>query len=116
PSFPDSEWANVLQGKYVEFDRLFKNVDIVTKGGRTTTTRTVNDSADWHAAWEMYFAAVQFVFRHRTSELQAYGRYINALFVARAKTVEAQRGVIDFDRAIRMLVANRDDLLLTDFN
>ncbi|KZW01959.1 hypothetical protein EXIGLDRAFT_760192, partial [Exidia glandulosa HHB12029] len=132
PPFPDSEWTAMLQGRCVNFDNVFSNLygslgdekrtqlnselELVQKGTSSSATRKVASFGEWHAAFNPYRNAVEYAFPHRSRELRDYGRYVEGLFIALGDSATAQRRVIEFDKAIRTLVATRRDIELTDFN
>ncbi|KZW04027.1 hypothetical protein EXIGLDRAFT_758334 [Exidia glandulosa HHB12029] len=131
PPFPDSEWTAMLQGRSVNFDNVLSNLygslgdekhtqlnselELVQKGASSSATRKVATFGEWHAAFNPYRNAVEYIFPHRSRELREYGRYIDGLFIALGDSPATHRRVVDFDKAIRTLVATRGDIELTDF-
>ncbi|PPQ87163.1 hypothetical protein CVT26_014638 [Gymnopilus dilepis] len=127
PQFPDSEWSNLLMGRVVDFDHVFSGVYSVSADSRSrerfgslevitgtsTPARTVKSHSDFVIAWERYNEACLFVFPHRQSELEAYGRFVKQLFTS--IPAEQHSRVIHFDKAVRLRVSQRRDILLTDF-
>jgi hypothetical protein len=128
PQFPDSEWKNLTCGRAVNLDVVFSGlytavyqVNKVIQFGETeiehgdpTPGKTVKTHGDWIAAWEPTVEATLFVFPHRGKELRDYGRHINGLFGA--FSVEQAGNIINYDKSVRILVAQRRTILLTDWN
>ena len=127
PQFPNSEWANVIIGAMVDLDHVLsgafavsndnRDVEVVGgiqfKFGTARAAKQVRTSGDWFIAWNMYSKAVAFAFPHRQSELQCYGQSILGLFSA--TLVGHHSNILFFDKAVRVRVGERRDLLLTDF-
>jgi hypothetical protein len=127
PQFPDSEWKNLTCGRAVNLDIVFSGlytavyqVNKVIQFGETeiehgdpSPGKTVRTHGDWIAAWEPTVEATLFVFPHRGKELRDYGRHINGLFGA--YSVEQAGNIINYDKAVRILVAQRRTILLTDW-
>lgn len=126
PQFPNSEWSNILVGAMVDLDRVIsgsfavssdnREVEIIGglqfKFGAAKPAKQVRTSGDWFIAWRLYTQAITFAFPHRRSELDTYGVQVLALFAA---TLPANHSnIISLDKAIRVRVGDRRDLLLTD--
>jgi len=126
PQFPSSEWSNVITGSMVDLDHVLSggfavasdNRDVETVGGiqfkfgAARPIKHVKNAGDWFIAWGMYSKAVTFAFPHRFSELASYSQHVLGLFSATA--IEHQTNIIMLDKAIRVRVGERRDLLLTD--
>jgi hypothetical protein len=127
PQFPLSEWNNLLTGQAVDLDRVLSGIHaasyetsqkeklgshIEVTTGALVPARTVKTYGDWVTAWVPTVAATTFVFPHRKTELDEYGRQIMQLFAT--LTPDAHNRVIHYDKAVRIRVAQRRDLLLTD--
>ncbi|KAF8954819.1 hypothetical protein BDZ97DRAFT_1604203, partial [Flammula alnicola] len=126
PQFPDNEWANVLAGRVVDFDHVFSGVyslapderrrermgpfEVVV--GSSAPAKVVRSHSDWVIAWDQFIDAVVYVFPHRQSELIHYGKFLRQLFTS--IPTERHLRVIQFDKAVRLRVSQRRDLLLTD--
>ena len=82
------------------------------KFGASKAVKQVETSGDWFIAWGLYTQAAMFVFPHRKSELESYGVQILSLFAA--TTLNNHSYIISLDKAIRVRVGERRDLLLTD--
>lgn len=128
PQFPQSEWLNLLAGNSVDLDHIFSNIYSITQEDRESVSigknlellhgssvpaKTVKTHGDWVIAWEALVDATQFVFKHRRLELQLYGRHIQRYFASIPPQFHSR--VINYDRAVRIRVAQRRDLELTDF-
>lgn len=81
--------------------------------GYVEPAKTVKTHGEWIIAWYTASDATLFCFPHRGEELRAYGEYITRFFSAVSPNIHPR--VINFDRAIRRRVGQRNDLLLTDF-
>ncbi|KAF8952486.1 hypothetical protein BDZ97DRAFT_1597956, partial [Flammula alnicola] len=126
PQFPDNEWANILAGRVVDFDHVFSGVyslapderrrermgpfEVVV--GSSAPAKVVRSHSDWVIAWDQYIDAVIYVFPHRQPELVHYGKFLRQLFTS--VPTERHLRVIQFDKAVRLRVSQRRDLLLTD--
>jgi hypothetical protein len=126
PQFPNSEWSNILVGAMVDLDRIIsgsfavssdnRDVEVIgglqLKFGAAKPAKQVKTSGDWFIAWRLYTQAIAFAFPHRRSELDTYGVQVLALFAA---TLPANHtNILSLDKAIRVRVGNRRDLLLMD--
>jgi hypothetical protein len=126
PQFPDSEWDNVIKGRSVNLDTVFssmystepnvENVEeigsISIKFGSLKAAKTIKTHGDWVIAWGGATEAITFCFPHRDRELRSYGNIITRLFAA--ITPNAHSRIINYDRAVRARVGQRNDVLLTD--
>jgi hypothetical protein len=126
PQFPNSEWSNVIIGAMVDLDHVISGSFAVSSDNRDTevvgtiqfkfgaakAVKQVKTSGDWFIAWGLYTQAAAFAFPHRRSELETYGSRILSLFAATSPGNHAC--VIALDKAIRVRVGERRDLLLTD--
>jgi hypothetical protein len=126
PQFPESEWANLLAGKSVDLDHVLSGMysiahddsesQSVTKGlellrGPAKPARAVQTHGEWVMAYNAYREAATFVFEHRDQELRNYGNHIMRYFAS--TPTEFHDRVINYDRAVRIRVAQRRDLELT---
>jgi hypothetical protein len=97
PQFPPSEWLNLLSGNTIDLDHVFSNVytishntgevielgkDLELLHGSSVPAKTVKTHGDWVIAWDCLVDATLFVFKHRKSELQAYGKHIQRYFAS----------------------------------
>ncbi|KAF5377223.1 hypothetical protein D9615_006397 [Tricholomella constricta] len=126
PQFPDTEWVSLLSGRAVDFDRVlsalysvsfdeqrrekFGHLEIIA--GPSAPARAVRTHSEWVIACDSAWEATIYVFPHRSAELAAYGKYVKQLFASFSPARHSR--VIQFDRAVRLRVAQRRDLLLTD--
>ena len=125
--FPNSKWANIIIRAMVDLDHVLSgtftvlnnNCDVEVIGGiqfkfgTARATKQVRSSGDWFIAWNMYSKVVAFAFPYRQNELQCYGQSILGLFAA--TSVGHHSNILFFDKAVRVQVRERQDLLLTDF-
>jgi len=126
PQFPDSEWTNMLSGRVIDFDHVLSGVysaapdehrreqlgSIEVVVGNSTPVRVVKTHSHWVIAYEQYVEATLYVFPHRRNELLIYGKFIRQLFTSFPPELHGR--VIQFDKAVRLRVAQRRDLLLSD--
>jgi hypothetical protein len=127
PQFPNSEWTNIIIGAMVDLDHVIsgsfavsndnRDVEVVGgiqfKFGAARASKHVKSSRDWFIAWNMYAKAAAFAFPHRQHELQVYRQHILGLFSA--TSVGHHTHILLFDKAVRVRVGERRNLLLTDF-
>ena len=126
PQFPNSEWSNIIAGAMVDLDHVISGSFAVSgdnrdteviggiqfKFGATRAVKQVKTSGDWFIAWGLYTKAASFAFPHRRAELEMYGVQTLSLFSATLPCHHTS--VIALDKAIRVRVGERRDLLLTD--
>ncbi|KAL4252528.1 hypothetical protein AB1N83_014296 [Pleurotus pulmonarius] len=124
PDFPRSLWKPLLGGEFIDLDKIlsgiyslsgerkevqkFGDFEVVDAGIKVT--RHVTSHGEWNIAWAQYRRALLFTFPHRRNELDAYEAHIIGLF-----TAAPPFRVIQFDRAVRVRVGQRNNLLLSDF-
>ncbi|KAL1698141.1 hypothetical protein EV121DRAFT_297514 [Schizophyllum commune] len=132
PQYPESEWDNMLNGRAVNLDIVVSSehsieIDVKTSekvgdfelvftpsSSSATPSKVVKSHSDYIIAWDRTVAAYEFIFEHRHDKLRDYTRHIFQLFKSFPK--ELHRRVINYDKAVRLRVAARRDLLLTDFS
>jgi hypothetical protein len=129
PQFPPSEWLNLLSGNAVDLDHVFSNIytvshstgEVVELGkslellhGSSVPAKTVKTHGDWVIAWDYLVDATLFVFKHRKSELQAYGKHVQRYFASLPSQMHGR--VINYDRAARIRAAQRRDIELSSFS
>ena len=128
PQFPDSEWSNLIAGRAINLDHVLAGQYSVAHDERRTEcvgeiefitgpakpARVVDTHGKWVIAWDQAVDTTIFAFLHCSSELRDYGRYISQLFACFPDSLHPR--VIQFDRAVRIRVSHRRDLLLTDYH
>ena len=127
PQFPDSEWTHLLIGQAVNLDHVLSGMYSISHDERRTekladgldfifggvkSSKTVQSHGQWVTAWSATVDATKIVFPHRERELREYGNHISSLFTSFAENMHDR--VIKYDRALRIRVGQRWDLLLTD--
>jgi hypothetical protein len=126
PQFPNSEWSNIITGAMVDLDHVISGSFAVSNDNRSVESiggiqfkfgairavKQVKTSGDWFIAWNLYSKAVAFAFPHRLGELSSYSQQILGLFSATSPGNHTS--IIFLDKAIRVRVGERRDLLLTD--
>jgi hypothetical protein len=127
PQFPDSEWTSLLAGRAVDLDHVLSGLFSISQEqkykekvgqleiavGLSAPAKSVKTHGEWVTAWDPTVEATTYAFPHRELELKRYGKYILQFFAALPS--EHHHRIISFDRAVRIRVAQRRDLLLTDF-
>ncbi|THU78370.1 hypothetical protein K435DRAFT_573434, partial [Dendrothele bispora CBS 962.96] len=127
PQFPNSEWKNLIAGKPVEFDHILSSVgsasfndkqtqrlgELEIRFGSATPIRKVSTHGEWTICWDLYFNAVTFLMPWRASELNTYRSHITNLFSAHADS-SYHINVINYDKAVRIRVSERRNLLLSE--
>ena len=128
PQFPDSEWGNLLAGKAVDLDHVLSGMHSVNiDDGETQSigkgleilrvsskpARSVHTHGEWIMAFNSCVEATTFIFPHRGPELRTYGNHIMRYFAS--SPVELHDRIINYDKAVRIRVAQRRDLKLTSF-
>jgi hypothetical protein len=82
------------------------------KFGTSKAVKQVKTTGDWFIAWGLYTQAAAFTFPHRRSEFESYGTQILSLFAPMA--LDSHSHIISLDKAIRVWVGERHDLLLSN--
>lgn len=127
PALPRGLWRDILQGHFIEYDKLLTSVlcltgdatevkrmgDVEIITDNVKTTRFVRDRLEWVECHQLYSEAVIFCFPGRNKELTEYGTYIMRLFTS--THVRYHTAVLNYDRAIRTKVGRSNDLMLTDW-
>jgi hypothetical protein len=129
PQFPQSEWLNLLNGYAIDLDHVFSNIytishnvsEIVELGksvellhGSSAPAKTVKTHGDWVITWDCLVEAILFVFKHRKSKLQAYGKHIQRFFASLPSQFHNQ--VISYDRAVCIRAAQRRGFKLSSLS
>jgi hypothetical protein len=129
PDFPHSEWGNIIAGKPVNLDQVLSSIYTTISDNRSITkigeleitseaaapaSKTVKTHGEWTTAWHKTEIAYQYVMPHRTNELRKYGDHMSQLFSAFAISTHGR--LINYDKAVRTLVASRRDVTLGDYN
>jgi hypothetical protein len=129
PQFPPAEWLNLLSGNAVDLDHVLSNIytishstsEVVELGknlellhGSSAPAKSVRTHGDWVIAWDSLVDATLFVFKHRRSELQAYGKHIQRYFASLPAQMHGR--IINYDRAARIRAAQRRDIELSNFS
>lgn len=125
PQFPQSEWTNLLTGQAVDLDNVLSGIYSISHDEKrteklgsfeiaigTSAAKTVSTHGEWVIAWNATVAATSHIFPHRDSELREYGQHIMQFFAS--LPIASHQLVINYDRVVRIRVASRKNLLLTD--
>ena len=127
PQFPESEWISLLSGCAINLDHVLAShystsheekctkriSEIEFVVGCSRSTKAVEMHGNWVSAWDQTIEATLFVFEHRATELRDYGRHITQLFTSLKPPLHTR--IIQYDQAVRNRVAQRCNLLLTNF-
>ncbi|KAJ6612764.1 hypothetical protein B0H10DRAFT_1744269, partial [Mycena sp. CBHHK59/15] len=103
PSFTEDGWKDVLEGNYVNFDEIARELLDLTR---------ITTQGQWVDAWRKYRRCVVFAFEGRNEELDAYFDYIQGLFSQAGS--EFAHNVIGCDKAIRMFIGTSKATLFND--
>ena len=129
PQFPESEWVSLLSGRAVDLNHVLtshystsheeKRTERIGNleffiSGRSKPTKAVETHGNWVSAWDQTVEAMLFIFEHRGTELREYGRHITQLFTSLDAPLHSR--IIQYDHAMRNRVAQRRNLLLTNFS
>ena len=95
---PQSIWRSIVQDHYVDFEKLFASMDkgydhndeprdfgggyTLVKKEQATAKCSLRSESDWARVFGAWSSAVVLVYRHCSSELQAYHRMVTDLFRA----------------------------------
>jgi len=126
PQFPDGEWTNILSGRFVDLDHVLSGIYAVGPDerrkeklgaleitvGSCAPAKTVRSHSDWTITWESYLDAAVFVFPNRQIELNGYGKFVRQLFTSFPSDKHLR--VIHYDKAVRLRVSQRRDVLLSE--
>jgi len=127
-------WVNVLLDRYVDFERIFSghyaldpdirhtqtigNLDITLNNSPrpTRSSKTIRTHSDWLLAFETAKEAILFAYPHRAKELNSYRKFIIGQFAAFGSDSNLHFHVVNLDRAIRLCVAQTNDIAFTSYN
>lgn len=95
---PRSIWRAIAQDQFVDFEKLFASMDrgydhndeprefgggyALVKKDQASARRLLKTESDWARVYTSWSAGVALIYRHRTSELQAYRESVQELFRA----------------------------------
>ncbi|KIY52915.1 hypothetical protein FISHEDRAFT_34297, partial [Fistulina hepatica ATCC 64428] len=102
PQFPESQWTKLLSGGTADFDHVLSGI-----------YAKVTDYGDWTTAFDSFLDAFTFIFPHRRDELREYAEHVKAFF--KARPVSEHSGVFAYDSAVRTRVAQKRNLLHTNY-
>jgi hypothetical protein len=97
PTFPDSEWLNLIQGKSINLDNIFSSFYSTSTNNQCTESigevefkfrtkdisKPVTMHGDWTIAFDLTHDAYLFAFAHRAQELKVYQHYILQQFATK---------------------------------
>ncbi|KAL1749928.1 hypothetical protein FB107DRAFT_224717, partial [Schizophyllum commune] len=129
PSFPDSEWENILSGRAVNLDNVLTfeyslsmesktfgkvgdfEVAFASGSSIASPAKVVKSHGEHLIAWQRTIEAYESVFEHRHDELRNYTRHLVQLFRSFPDSLHSR--VI---KAVPLRVAACRNLLLTGFH
>jgi hypothetical protein len=103
PEFPTALWGDVIANAFIDLNTVFDSTNVDSQ---------IRSSGDWCSAWNKYRDAVAFVYPHRVRELRDYTGHILDTFLA---IPGAPERVLQYDKRVRMRVAESSSLRLSDF-
>ncbi|KAG2117707.1 hypothetical protein DEU56DRAFT_747986 [Suillus clintonianus] len=128
PKLSTSQWTLLLEGKAVDLDKVFtgrystaidsKQTQSLGKGfelslSQPTVSHKVKSAGDWGIATDLWTRALTFIMPWREEEVREYRDYMSDIFGNHFYSVHER--VLDFDRAVRLLVEQQKYLRLDDF-
>lgn len=134
PSFPRSQYKNLLSGDFVDLDKVYASVNSLVAEtnikakisdsisieleGEVTSTRQVtariSDQASYTVASNLLLSAMLFVFgNYRRDELAAYFTHVQTMFSSLASAHHTC--VINYDKAVRLFIAQSNNVAFNDF-
>lgn len=134
PRFPRSQLKNMLAGEFVDLDKVYSSVNSlmaesnirakindslsIELEGELTSARQVSgrvcDQASYTVATNLLLTAMLFVFGdYRREELAAYFTHVQTMFSSLAPAHHSC--VINYDKAVRLLIAQSNDVAFNDF-
>ncbi|KAJ7845932.1 hypothetical protein B0H13DRAFT_1540950, partial [Mycena leptocephala] len=128
PALPESLWKPVLLDRFVDFDAILSGSyaveaeepqqlvlgDSHLEIKKPKVVARVTTHGQWINAFRTFEEAVNFAFDGRYRELRTYWTHINDLFSSRHSSLHAR--IINYDRAARVFVGQRRDVLLSEIS
>ncbi|KAJ6614850.1 hypothetical protein B0H10DRAFT_1742927, partial [Mycena sp. CBHHK59/15] len=125
-ALPDSQWKNVIGDRFVDFDSILTNSyaveaeepqqlvlgDTHVEIKKSKVVSKISTHGQWIIAFRAYEDAVNFAFDSRHAELRTYWDHINDLFSSRTPDLHGR--ILNYDRAARIFVGQRRDVLLSE--
>ncbi|KAG0702483.1 hypothetical protein DFH29DRAFT_804891, partial [Suillus ampliporus] len=128
PSLPSSQWLLLLEGRALDLNKVFsghystaidaKQSQVLGSGFELTlsqlaATQKVKTFGDWSIATKLWIEALIFIMPWRERELREFHKFMSDIF----STIHysAHERVLDFDRAIRLLVEQQKFLRYNSF-
>ncbi|PBK80681.1 hypothetical protein ARMGADRAFT_1147505 [Armillaria gallica] len=118
PSLPEKSWTAILQDDAVDFSEIFASINTATIDKEITveigegvsimldstkSSNKITKHGHWVIAWQAY-----------TKATNAYMRHVNKLFSVCHSSLHYR--VINYDRAARIIIGSRHDILFLDFH
>lgn len=129
PSLSTSQWTLLLEGKAVDLNKVFtgryltaidsKQSQPLGKGfeltlSLPTVSHKVKTAGDWGIATDLWTQALVFLMPWREEEVRSYRNYISGIFTNHHYSHHER--VLDFDRAVRLLVEQQKFVRLNDYS
>ncbi|KAJ7210478.1 hypothetical protein GGX14DRAFT_363292 [Mycena pura] len=126
PTFPESLWKDVLLDRFVDLDVIIANRfatepdephrlflgDHQLEVKKQKLVSRVSNHGEWILAFRVYERAVNFAFKGRWAELEAYGNHVQDLFASWHPSLHHR--IINYDRAARNLIGQSHGILFSD--
>ncbi|KAJ7505065.1 hypothetical protein B0H11DRAFT_1709243 [Mycena galericulata] len=128
PALPETQWKNVLSDRFMDFDTILTSSfaveleepqqlvlgDSHVEIKKPKMVAKVSTHGQWINAFRTYEEAINFAFNGRARELRTYWNHINDLFSSQHSSLHPR--IINYDRAARVFVGQRRDILLSEVN
>ncbi|KIJ57579.1 hypothetical protein HYDPIDRAFT_120537 [Hydnomerulius pinastri MD-312] len=128
PDFPPDQWANIVKGLAVDLDKVLGahySTEVETKQSQDVgdlfqiaikvpkQSKAVKTHGDWIIAFGKTVQATTFALPQRATEYTAWLSYMSQLFASIRSPFHDR--IIEFDKAVRLRVANQKHIRLNDF-
>ncbi|KAJ7210344.1 hypothetical protein GGX14DRAFT_625295 [Mycena pura] len=128
PALPYGQWKNVLLDQFVDLDSILSNSfatepeepqqlllgDVGLEIKKSKVVSKITTHGQWINGFRAYEEAVNFAFEGREKELRTYWTHINDAFSSRHVSLHWHYRIINYDRAARVFVGQRRNILLSD--
>ena len=128
PTFPDSKWLNLIQGKYIDLGNVFSGFystltddqqmesirEVKFKFGTKDVSKPVTTHGDWTIAFDLTQDTCLFIFTHKAKECKWYQHYILQQFTTKRESKHPR--VITLDWASHKRVSECWNWLLSNFD
>ena len=127
PSFPPSQWLNLIQWKYVDLGKVLESAHTIELDPKQShaiddkvelsfraskSTMSIKTGTEFSSAFTMLVKAVAFVFPQRWEEFAEYQNFIAEMFISFQPSFHLH--IIQFDQAVRNKISTQRHIRLTD--